>query len=394
MKRYLGKFNIATFLSALLMLFILSCAEEPEYDNPLDARNLRTSGSPRGLTLAPGDAKVEVHFLGTGFESGIKAYIIYRKFMGDANPEFEEVGRVEFKIDPATGKEQQKYVFIDDENNLKNAPPKNDQLSPYVYRIAYEDINGTETPDPDSLPSPDGTPFKIWPEARVTPSAPPEPPEVTVNKQQINLAVTLSWESYQPPDDIAGYRIYQVRLTEAGRELRLLAEKSADAKNYTDANFSSDNAKKTYKVVAYDIFGVESQSGDITGTSPNLPPPFGPDMEIQYDLGMFFEFTSYDVTIKWKWQRGKEPADLVGYSIYSTQLDTVDGIWKWKLRSNHKKTVTSYTFQNEPYLFVDEFMPVVALYHVVAYDSTDKKDGTKDGSPLPSVPDPPYRIVF
>jgi len=391
MIRYPGKFNMAIFLSVLLIF--LSCAEEPEYDNPLDARNPRTAGSPRGLTLVPGDAKVEIRFLGTGFESGIKEYIIYRMFTGDAVPEFEEVGRVEFKKDPATDREQQQYVFID-EKDLKN-DQVDDAGEPYyyVYRIAYEDINGLETPNPDSPPSQDGEPLRIWREVRVTPSVPPEPPEVTVGSQ-IDLTLTLSWESYQSPDDIAGYRIYQVRTTESGRELVLLAENKPDIKNYIDRNFHSDNATKKYRVVAYDKFGVESRSGDIVGTSPNLPPSSGPETEIQYDFGMFFEMTSYDVNIKWEWKRGKEPPDLGGYSIYSTQLDPVSGEWKWQRRSDHNKTTKNYTFQNEPYYLIDGFMPAVTYYHVVAYDNTLKEDKTKDESPLPPVPEPPYRPVF
>jgi len=379
MTKYSVKLNIVAFLSVVLIFSILSCAEEPEYENPLDERNLRTAGSPRGLTLTPGDAQVVVRFNGTGFEGGIQKYNIYRMFTGDAAT-FEKIGEIEFKRDPATGKEQQQYVFVD------NKGLKNDQIDEfgvpyhYIYRITYVDTNGEETPNPDSPPSPDDKPLKIWPEAKATPSVPPEPPEITIRSQ--DLKVILSWESYKHPNDIAGYRIYQVR----GQEFVLLDD--TNAKFYRDTKFNNDNSTKKYKVVAYDEFGVESRSGVITGESPNLPPSSGPDTEVQYLVDLFFNPNSYDVIIKWEWKRGKEPTDLDGYRVYSSQTDGT-----WKLTADHKKTNNTYK-KREQFLLIDEFMPAVRYYHVVAYDNTPKEDGKKDESPLPPMPNPPYREVL
>ena len=385
MRKDSSTFNTVAFLSVALIFLVLGCTEEPEYENPLDARNLRTAGSPRGLTLVPGDAEIIVRFNGTGFESGIKKYNIYRMFTGDVTPTFAQVGEVEFKKDPATGKEQQQYVFVD------NKDLKNDQVNEfgepyhYVYRITHVDDEDMETPNPDSPPSPDDTPLKIWPEAQAAPSVPPEPPEITLGVQS-DLKVTLSWESYQEPGDVAGYKIFQIR----GQELVLLDEKKPGTKNYIDANFNNDNSTKKYKVVAYDTFGVESRSGVITGASPNLPPlPLHPDdIVIQYNIDIF-NMSSYDVTVRWDWKRRKAPPDLAGYMVYSSQTDGT-----WKLRSDERTNATVKTFNNEQYFLIDGMMPAVRYYHVVPYDNTNKEDGAKDQSPLPPVPDPPYQLVM
>ena len=140
--------------------------------------------------------------------------------------------------------------------------------------------------------------------------------------------------------------------------------------------------------MAYDTFGVDSLPFVIKGTSPNLPPPSGPDMDTQYIIDIF-NMSSYDVTVRWEWRRRKPPPDLAGYRIYSSQLDGT-----WKLRSDEKEKATVKSFKTEQYFLINEITPAVRYYYVVAYDNTDKEDGKKDESLLPRTPDPPYQLVM
>ncbi|MFQ6039255.1 MAG: hypothetical protein ACE5PV_00255, partial [Candidatus Poribacteria bacterium] len=213
MRNHLGKYGIV-FGYIVLISILLSCAENEDFENPLDPRNLRTSGSPLGLTLSPGDSRIVVSWSGAGLE-GVSKYKIYRRFTGNPASVFQPVGEVDFKLDPITGREAKVYEYID-ESGLENDTvdvTTGGQLY-YVYRITYVDSDGKETP-PDV--NQDGIP-----EAQATPSLAPPPPEVTIGEPE-DLSVKLIWSSYQPPDDIAGYRIYAgIVITGERPELTLL----------------------------------------------------------------------------------------------------------------------------------------------------------------------------
>ena len=169
MKNYLSKYGLALGYIVLISL-LLSCAQNEDFENPLDQRNLRTSGSPLGLTLSPGDKQIVVSWYGAGLE-GVTKYKIYRHFTGDPDPSFKPISEVDFKFDPITGREIKVYEYID-ESRLENDTvdiTTGSQLY-YTYRITYVDSDGEETP-------PDINKSGI-PEVQATPSLAPPPPEV------------------------------------------------------------------------------------------------------------------------------------------------------------------------------------------------------------------------
>ena len=134
-------------LSPLLVLFIVficaSCSGDEDFSNPLDPENLRTAGSPTGLTLSPGDQLVRVSWTDISLD-GIVKYRIYRRFTGDPNPQFQRIGEVD-----AT---QTEFLDTKDIKNDQFDLELGKQLF-YEYRISYVDRDGVETPDPNSPPS-------------------------------------------------------------------------------------------------------------------------------------------------------------------------------------------------------------------------------------------------
>ena len=54
------------------------------------------------------------------------------------------------------------------------------------------------------------------------------------------------------------------------------------------------------RFVAFDIFGVESDSPILEGTSPNLPPKLPQGVEKEYNDALNLGFDWYEVTITWE----------------------------------------------------------------------------------------------
>ncbi len=364
MINYLNKYGMA-ILYILLAFFAFSCAQNEDFENPLDPRNLRTSGSPPGLTLSAGDKKIVVSWYGVGFD-GVTKYKIYRRFTGDPGSAFQFIGEVDVKIDPITGKEVKVYEYTD-ESNLENdkVDPTTGGILYYVYRITYVDTNGEETPvDVNSV---------SIPEAKATPSLAPPPPEVTVGPPK-DLRVTLIWNSYQPPDDIAGYRIYAgIVKTKEKPELTLLADKKINTLTgpapgeqfYVDFSFQGDNVTKAYKVVAYDKFGVESNSEVFQATSPNLPPST-PQVKFRYTFFLFSPTYRIDIS----WAKNPEP-DIKGYRVYSTSETG-----NWITRKTFDRNGTSFTITKERFLISGEEV-IPRKYRVVAFDNTPIRENGK-----------------
>lgn len=366
-------------LYVLLTLFIWGCDQNEDFENPLDPRNERTNGSPPGLTLSPGDEQIIVSWSGLGFK-GITRYKIYRRFTGDAGSVFELVGEVPVQLDPITGREVRRYEYVD-ASNLENDtvnPATSSQLY-YVYRITYIDGNGEEIPKPEDVNTLVGIP-----EAQATPSLAPPPLEVTIGPPE-DLRVKLVWTSYQPPDDIAGYKIYG-ELVVKGPELKLLADLPIDPikgplaseQFYVDFDFIGDKITKAYKVIAYDKFGVESTSEAFQATSPNLPPAT-PKVQARYTFPLF----SPTYLVDFSWQKNRE-SDLKGYRIYrSTEPER--GVWE-RVKTLDKN-VTHFLLRSERYLIIDGDI-VPRQYQIVAYDKTPGEDG-KDDESLPAIIIPP-----
>ena len=361
MRNYLDKYSIVLGYIVLLSL-LLSCTQNEDFENPLDPRNLRTHGSPLGLTLSAGDRQIVVSWYGAGLE-GVAKYKIYRRFTSDPDPSFRPIGEVDLQLDPITGREVKVYEYID-ESTLENDTvdvTTGGQLY-YVYRITYIDSGGVETP-------PDVNEEGI-PEVQATPSLAPLPPEVTIGEPE-DLRVTLIWSSYQPPNDIAGYRIYADRVTtEEEPELTLIADKKIDEvigsapgeQFYVDYDFPGDNVKKAYKVVAYDKFGVESSSKVFQAASPNLPPST-PRVRFNYTFFLFKPTYRIDV---W-WDKNPEP-DIDGYRLYTLNENGV-----WVTRKTFNRNETKYSEPAERYMVVGEDVQP-RLYSLVAFDNTPRRE--------------------
>ena len=359
MKKYFGKYCIA-FGYIVLISLLLSCAENEDFENPLDPRNLRTFGSPLGLTLSPGDKQIVVSWYGAGLE-GVAKYRIYRRFTGNPAPSFRHIGEVD--RDSITGREIKVYEYID-ESDLENdtVDALGSQLY-YVYRITYIDSDGEETPPDVNEPG--------IPEAQSTPSLAPPPPEVTIGKPQEDLRIKLIWSSYQPPDDIAGYKIYAgIVKTGEEPELNLLDDKKIDSVTgpvqgeqfYIDYAFQGDNVTKAYKVVAYDEFGVESPSKVFQATSPNLPPS-KPRIRYKYTFYLFKPTYRIDV---W-WDKNPE-SDIKGYRLYTLNENGI-----WVTRKTFNKNETKYSEPAERYMVVEgDIQP--RLYSLVAFDKTPRRE--------------------
>jgi len=360
MRKYFGKSSIVLGCIVLISFF-LSCSENEDFENPLDPRNLRTLGSPLGLNLSPGDQQMVVSWHGAGLE-GVTKYKIYRQFTGDPGATFNLVGEVDLQFDPITGGEIKAYEYID-QSDLENdtVDALGSQLY-YVYRITYVDKDGEEIP-------PDVNVSGI-PEVQATLSLAPPPPEVTIGDPK-DLRVTLVWNSYQPPDDIAGYRIYaDIVVSGEEPELTLIGDVEGPSKGeqfYVDYDFLGDNVKKAYKVVAYDKFGVESPSNVFQASSPNLPPS---TPRVRYNYTFFLFQPTYRIDV-W-WNKNPEP-DIKGYRLYTMNENGV-----WVTRKTFNRNTTKYSEPAERYIIMSgETEPEPRLYYLVAYDKTPRREDGK-----------------
>ncbi|MFB3042514.1 MAG: hypothetical protein ACE1ZS_12045 [Candidatus Poribacteria bacterium] len=368
------------------IVFYSACTNnEKDFANPLDPYNLRTAGSPIGLTLAPGDGKVTVSWQNIGNE-GIAKYRIYRRFTGDLNFAFELVGEVEA---PAT-------TFTDEQNIINDAfdEAQGKRLF-YEYRISYVDENGVETPNPTAPPSEDEEPRRIWPMERATPSNPPPIPNVVLG-DPTDLSIKLLWDDYEHPDDFEFFRV-SAAIPENGKPLRfkLLSDgvRTAEQTFYFDegifndriSGFSQDGIRKIYRIAAVDRFGVEAVK-TIEAVSPNLPPAAPKNFSARYRARSLFN-NKYDAILSWK-ATNKEP-DLAGYQIYATNevggplVPGEDLVPRQRVDARD----SSVTVVGESPIRVGQSL-VLRQYFITAFDDTPKPDGTPDQSPLVAAPLP------
>ncbi len=356
------------FAISIVVLRCSGCTNNDDFANPLDPENLRTAGSPVGLSASAGDAQVKVSWQNLGFE-GIAKYRIYRQFPGDSSSTFERVGEVD-----APGTE-----FID--KGLKN--DQFDEVNgiplAYVYRISYVDTNDVETPDPNAPPSENAAPQRIWPTARATPSVPPPVPQVTLGEPS-DLTVKLFWQDYQPPDDFKVFRVFAAIPDVSGRPLqfKLLAERTLKEPFFFDLNFDRDGITKVYRVIAVDQFGAEGIA-ELRGTAPDLPPAPPKNVRALYQARSLFN-NKYDVTLSWS---PNKELDLDGYQIYSTKQGGGDPI----PRNTVDRKKNSVTISGEDPILEGEDL-VLRQYFITAFDNTPKPDGSRDESQMVAAPLP------
>lgn len=367
-------FLVAVFSLALLWS---GCTNDRDFVNPFDPENLRTAGSPPGLKLTAGDAKVTVSWQNSGFE-GIAKYRIYRRFTGDPDAAFELAGEVDV---PRT-------EFIDEGLTNDAFDLAQGRQLHYVYRISYVDKNGVETPDPDAPPGDNEAPLRIWPTARVTPSVPPPTPTVLIGDQVEDLTVKLFWQDYQFPEDFETFRVLAAKTSLNGDRSRfkLLGEitfnELTDSQRFGsepifffDTSFDQDGITKVYRIIAVDQFGVEAEMR-INATSPQLPP--APPQNVRAAGGVNFLTGKYVVTLSWAQNTER---DLAGYHIYATtrvggQLVLGDDLIH---RGRFKPKETRVTYDSEPLLLTGQ-QRVPRQYFITAFDDTPRPDGSLDES--------------
>ncbi len=364
---------LRTVSALCLPLFIVitvfvACTNSEDFANPLDSDNLRTAGSPKGLTLYPGDQQVRITWIESGQE-GIKAYRIYRRSIANSEEPFELVGTVDA---PAS-------EFVDTQNVENDRRDAQGQPIAYEYRISYIDINDVETPDPTNPPSVTEEPMRIWQTAAIIPSIPPPVPVVTLGEPS-DLTVKLFWENYDFPNDFSLFRVYVARDDSTAKQLafRLIAEITRDQLYYFDINFKADGESKVYRVAAVDEFGVEAIT-TINATSPNLPPAppqsIPPqNVTVLYIRRSFFLLNlKYDAFISW---HANTERDLAGYQIY-----TKDAEGNLLLRQTAGPEDTSLTIPGEDPILIDQ-LPHGRFYFITAFDDTPKLDGKRDESEM------------
>ena len=345
----------------ILVFFALGCDEDVERENPLDARNERTGGVPPGLAARAGDSQVILSWPNTGFD-GVKEYRLYRAHL-EAN-EFQPIATV-----PAAPiEEKSQYTHTD--TGLQN-----DGDNHYFYRLSFVDDDGIETPDPE-------VPQNLqenWFIVDVIPSEAPPIPGVQA-LEDTDLQIRLIWEGYlaDSPDDLAGFRVFVSPKVEEGQEpnydlVAEIVDPSAEfyiyGNNYKNnvISFREDNITKTFRVIAFDTVGVESDPAELDGTSPNLPPRPPAQVKARWNLGM----NSYEVTIEW--QRNLEP-DLRGYVVYALKPDGTREFKKIIEDPNETDATIS-----DRYVVVDTLL-IAKQYYVVAFDNTRREDGKRDES--------------
>ena len=357
--------NLSPFLLLFIGLFCTSCTGDEDFSNPLDPENLRTAGSPTGLTLSAGDQQVRVSWKDIALD-GIVKYRIYRRFTGDPNPQFQRIGEVDA---PTT-------EFLDT-NDIKN-----DQFDLnlgkslfYEYRISYVDRDGVETPDPNSPPSEDANPLKIWPIVKTTPSNPPPAPHVVLG-DPTDLTVKLFWLDYEPPDDFSIFRVFVAVVDENGDlgKLRSVGETTKDRPFFFDEEFDRDGITKVYHVIAVDRAGVESVT-KIRATSPDLPP--APPQGFRAAIIPLLAGGRYDVYFSWI---PNKEADLAGYQLYATSADG-ELLSRPRVDAKH----SSHKFSGDQAILVGQNL-VARQYFITAFDDTPRADGSLDESTLVAAP--------
>ena len=349
------------FLLLSIALFIASCSDNEDLSNPLDPENLRTAGAPPGLALAAGDRQVRISWKHVEFD-GIAKYRIYRRYTGDPNAQFQRIA----EVDAPTAQ------FLDT-NNIHN-----DQFESelgvalfYEYRISYVDLDGVETPDPNSPPGEDADPPKIWPIVRITPSDPPPAPIVVLG-DPTDLIIKLFWLDYDPPEDFEIFRVYAAVVDESGDlgKLRLLGETTKDRPFFFDEDFDRDGITKVYHVLAVDRAGVEAFT-KIRATSPDLPP--APPQNFRAAIVPLAAGGRYDVYFSWT---PNKEADLAGYQLYAS---SVDGELLSRPRVDAKHS--SHKFSGDQAMLVGQDL-VAREYFITAFDDTPRADGSLDESAL------------
>ncbi len=358
------KKNTALFLLPLFLIITMigACANSEDYANPLDSENLRTSGSPDGLTIFPGDREVRITWNKTESE-GIKSYKIYRRSDSKSDEPFELVGTVD-----AT-----KNEFIDRQNIENDRKAADGTNVSYEYRISYVDINDVETPNPENPLDVSADPLQVWPTATVTPSIAPPQPVVTLG-DPTDLTVNLFWENYPFPNDFTMFRVYIATYEGADVPLkfRKVKELTRDQIFYIDGSFRHDDITKVYRIAAVDEFGVEGIT-EITATSPNLPPAPPENFQAYYARRSLFNL-KYDVLCVWN-DNNKEN-DLAGYQIYSMAGAGDEEMIPRRLLKPGETRVT--ISGEDPLVIGVEFY--YKVYFIAAFDDTPTPEGKRDES--------------
>jgi hypothetical protein len=361
-----------------------ACSDTDDYGNPYDPMNPLTGGSPPNVKVLPGDREATVTWFSMGI-TGIESYRVYRRFEGDPGSEFTFAGEEPAVVDASTKREERghRYVFVDDDDGVglmnDQVDPFTSQPIPYRYRLTVVDTKGVETPDPNAPPVLTEESTVYWPFERVTPSEAPHAPRPDVFID--DLWVLLSWADYQPPGDVALYRIYGSPVASGRRpELAILGEipvqgqvatdisgggaSSEGTQQYTDTAFARDETTKEYLVTAVDRFGVESDRGldlRFQATVPNLPPkPL--DWRIDDVTGVVGNFQ-----VDFSWVQAPE-GDVDGYNIYREDPANPHG---WRIRKTIGNASTKKFSLSERMLFVP-------LYFITAFDNTPREDGNFD----------------
>jgi hypothetical protein len=370
--------SVTLFVLFAVVVFYSGCTNSEDFANPLDPQNLLTAGSPPGLTLKPGDGQVTVSWQLLEVE-GIAKYRIYRRFTGDADATFKRVGEIDA---PAT-------KFIDTVNLINDAyDEERGQRHTYEYRIAYVDVNGVETPDPNAPPDEKGVPLRVWPTAFTSPSHPPPIPNIILG-DPTDLTVKLFWDDYQFSEDFESFRV-MAAIPEGDEPLQfkllkdgvLTKEKTFyfDRGDLRDriTGFEKDKVRKIYRVIAVDQFGVEGIA-TVEGMSPNLPPAPPQNVRVALRRRSLFN-TKYDAILSWV--PNKEP-DLDGYQIYATNATggaPVPGAGL-TARNRVERKRNSATIIGEDPIRVGQKLEF-RQYFITAFDNTARIDGRIDESAL------------